>query len=143
MIVKWFGVLATVVILNPPPATAQGLVGAATQAKDLTFPTVPSTVSANAPRMTLLKPNGSGPFPAIVLHHQCAGLRPEGSPNRSMATWAQAAVPLARSCLPSYRFPARPFLGKAVNALTFDAFSEMIANLVPWHSDYDSLDVMG
>src|SRR5258705_1737289 len=92
MIVKWFGVLATVVLLNPCPATAQGLVGAATQAKDLTFPTLPSTVSANDPRMTLLKPNGSGPFPAIVLHHQCAGLRPKGGPNRSMATWAQAAL---------------------------------------------------
>jgi dienelactone hydrolase len=92
MIVKWFSVLATIALLNPCPAMAQGLASAATQAKDLTFPTVPSTVSADDPRMTLLKPNGSGPFPAMVLHHQCAGLRNRGGPNRSMATWAQAAV---------------------------------------------------
>jgi dienelactone hydrolase len=43
--------------------------------------------------MVLLKPNGPGPFPAIVLQHQCAGLRTlEGAPNRSMGTWAQVAV---------------------------------------------------
>jgi hypothetical protein len=53
MIVKWFGVLAAVVLLVPCPAAAQGLVGAATQAKDLTFPAVAATVSANDPRMTL------------------------------------------------------------------------------------------
>src|SRR5258708_13573699 len=92
MRVNWIGVLATIVLLNPCLADAQRLLGAATQAKDLTFPTLPSTVSANDPRMTLLKPNGSGPFPAIVLHHQCAGLRPKGGPNRSMATWAQAPL---------------------------------------------------
>jgi dienelactone hydrolase len=92
MIVKWFGVLATIVLMNPCLANAQGLTNAATQVKDLTFPTVPSTVSANDPRMTLLKPDGSGPFPAIVLHHQCAGLRTKGGPNRSMVTWAQEAV---------------------------------------------------
>jgi len=99
MIVRWFGLLATIVLLNPCQATAQGLVGAATQAKDLTFPTVPSTVSANDPRMTLLKPNGSGPFPAIVLHHQCAGLRTKGGPNRSMATWAATHFRVSRKNL--------------------------------------------
>jgi dienelactone hydrolase len=92
MMVKWFGVLVTIVLLNPYSASAQGLLGAATQAKDLTFPTVPSTASVDGSRMILLKPNGSGPFPAIVLHHQCAGLRTKGGPNRSMGTWAQAAV---------------------------------------------------
>lgn len=92
MRVNWIGVLATIVLLNPCLADAQRLLGAATEAKDLTFPTVPSTVSANDPRMALLKPNGSGPFPAIVLHHQCGGLHPKGGPNRSIALWAQEAA---------------------------------------------------
>ena len=92
VIIRWFVVLAVTALLLPEAAIAQGMVGAATQAKDLTFPTAPSTISSNNARMALLKPNGSGPFPAIVLHHQCAGLRTNGGPNRSMATWAQAAV---------------------------------------------------
>src|SRR6266850_3025697 len=37
MIVKWLAVLASIVLLNPCPAIAQGLLGAATQAKDLIF----------------------------------------------------------------------------------------------------------
>lgn len=41
--------------------------------------------------MVLYKPEGAGPFPALVLLHQCGGL---GSrvPNQSMLTWAKAAV---------------------------------------------------
>jgi dienelactone hydrolase len=89
---KWFGVAAAVVLLNPHTANAQGQLAAATEAKDLTFPTTPSTSPVDGSRMTLLKPNGSGPFPAMVLHHQCAGLRTKGGPNRSMGTWAQVAV---------------------------------------------------
>ena len=92
MILKWFGVLVAIVLLNPFPAGAQGLIGAAMQAKDLTFPTAPTTLSGDGSRMTLLKPEGSGPFPAMVLHHQCDGLRHRNGPNRSMATWAQTAV---------------------------------------------------
>jgi dienelactone hydrolase len=84
--------LLLLVLSSPLPAIAQGLIIAATQAKDLTFPTAPSVLSADDVRMALLKPEGIGPFPAIVLHHQCAGLRTKGGPNRSMATWAQAAV---------------------------------------------------
>jgi len=80
------------VLLNLSPAGAQGLLGAATQAKDLTFPTAPSAVAGVGSRMALLKPEGSGPFPAVVLHHQCDGLLHRNGPNRSMGTWAQAAV---------------------------------------------------
>src|SRR4051794_6837743 len=94
MKIKWFSAFAAAIVLTICPIKAQGLLGAATQAKDLTFPTEPSAPAAvNGSRMVLLKPNGPGPFPAIVLQHQCAGLRTlEGAPNRSMGTWAQVAV---------------------------------------------------
>ena len=91
MSIRWLGVLA-VFLLHACPAVAQGMVGAATQTKDLTFPTAPSAVFAGNPRMALLKPNGAGPYPALVLHHQCAGLRTKGGPNRSMADWVELAV---------------------------------------------------
>ncbi|MGY3143550.1 dienelactone hydrolase [Bradyrhizobium sp. USDA 3397] len=89
---KWLGVVAAVVGLNQHNASAQGLFAAATGAKDLTFPDSPSASPADGSRMILLKPKGAGPFPAMVLHHQCAGLRTKGGPNRSMGAWAQAAV---------------------------------------------------
>lgn len=93
MIVKWFSALVAGVLLVSCAANAQGLLGSATQAKDLTFPSAPSSAAAiDGSRMALLKPNGSGPFPAIVLHHQCGGLHNKGGPNRSMGTWAQAAL---------------------------------------------------
>jgi dienelactone hydrolase len=92
MTMTWFGVLVGIVLLNLSPASAQGMVGAATLAKDLTFPTAPSAAAAVGSRMVLLKPEGSGPFPAMVLHHQCDGLLHRNGPNRSMGTWAQAAV---------------------------------------------------
>jgi dienelactone hydrolase len=47
----------------------------ATLAPDLTFPKAPETANAlTSPRMALLKPSGEGPFPAIVMMPQCAGL---------------------------------------------------------------------
>jgi dienelactone hydrolase len=47
----------------------------ATIAPDLIFPQQAQTGSADlARRMTLMKPEGDGPFPAIVMVHQCAGL---------------------------------------------------------------------
>lgn len=92
MMLKWFAVLVAIVLFNPSLATARGLIDAAMQAKDLTFPTVPTALSGDGSRMSLLKPEGSGPFPAMVLHHQCDGIRHRNGPNRSMITWAQAAV---------------------------------------------------
>jgi dienelactone hydrolase len=47
----------------------------ATLAPDLSFPDTAQTGPAGLERrMTLLKPEGNGPFPAIVMVHQCAGL---------------------------------------------------------------------
>ena len=88
--------LVFAVFLLPPSGTLaqgpHGIIDAATQANDLTFPIIPSKLSPGNPRMALLKPEGPGPFPALVLHHQCAGLGKKGMPNRSMATWSHAAV---------------------------------------------------
>ena len=36
--------------------------------------------------MAMLKPDGAGPFPAIVLFHQCSGL------NATLVDWAKEAV---------------------------------------------------
>ncbi|MBR1087295.1 dienelactone hydrolase family protein [Bradyrhizobium manausense] len=59
----------------------------ATIAPDLVLPDVVETVDRLAtPRMALIKPAGSGRFPAIVLMHQCGGL------NVAVAAWARAAA---------------------------------------------------
>jgi dienelactone hydrolase len=94
MTARWLIALVSGAVLISCSANAQGVLGIATQAKDLTFPAAPSVAAAvDGSRMALLKPNGAGPFPAIVLHHQCAGLHTlDGKPNRSMGIWAQDAV---------------------------------------------------
>jgi dienelactone hydrolase len=90
---RWIkAIAASIFLLISHSASSQGLLGAATQAKDLTFPKTPSASPVDGSRMVLLKPDGSGPFPAIVLQHQCGGLHNLRGPNRSMGTWAQAAV---------------------------------------------------
>lgn len=69
------------------------LLSAASQAKDLEFPAEASGISlSTTPRMALYKPEGAGPFPALVLHHQCGGLGEGGKPNVSMLDWAQEAI---------------------------------------------------
>ncbi|WP_424630452.1 dienelactone hydrolase family protein [Bradyrhizobium sp. SYSU BS000235] len=58
-------------VLWPTAAIMRG----ATVAPDLTFPDKAQTGAAGLERrMTLMKPEGDGPFPAIVMVHQCAGL---------------------------------------------------------------------
>ena len=60
---------------------------AASFADDLALPDRAEAIDAlTAPRMALLKPSGDGPFPALVLLHQCAGL------NSAVAAWARRAV---------------------------------------------------
>ncbi len=70
MVHKWFIAFIAATLLTACSANAQGVLGIATQAKDLTLPSAPSaTTAANGSRMALLKPNGPDPFPAVVLHH--------------------------------------------------------------------------
>jgi dienelactone hydrolase len=62
-------------------------------AADLQFPPAPSAVSSvTRPQMALFKPDGAGPFPALVLVHQCAGLGNALWQNESMLAWAKEAV---------------------------------------------------
>jgi dienelactone hydrolase len=60
---------------------------AATVAGDLTFPAdAEAAVKLTSPRTALLKPTGEGPFPAIVIMHQCSGLK------EAVVSWAHRAV---------------------------------------------------
>lgn len=81
---------AACIHVAPDPA----LIAASSQTADLQFPSEPSSLSpASIPVMALYKPEGSGPFPGLVLLHQCAGLGGGGrKPNLSMLEWAKAAV---------------------------------------------------
>lgn len=71
------------------PAQAQPIAAA-----DLEFPKSVSEFGFfTQVRMAVFKPAGDGPFPALVLHHQCGGLRaPSGWQNQSMLEWARLAV---------------------------------------------------
>ena len=89
--------LAALVLVMSSQALAQQpagpIVGAALQARDLVFPSAPLPLSEfSNPRMAILKPDGPGPFPALVLHHQCGGLRRGQWHNQSMLTWTRMAV---------------------------------------------------
>lgn len=62
-------------------------------ARDLQFPAAPVAFSAiDRPQMALFKPEGAGPFPALVLVHQCGGLGMARWRNESMLNWAKEAV---------------------------------------------------
>jgi dienelactone hydrolase len=72
---------------------ADPLLAGASLAKDLEFPAKPSRLSFFAtPEMAVYKPDGPGPFPALVLHHQCGGLGQDRWQNLSMLEWAKQAV---------------------------------------------------
>lgn len=65
----------------------QQLVAGAKRAADLQFPSgpkTPSTFSSN--EMAIYKPDGDGPFPALVLLHTCGGIREE------IRNWAKRSV---------------------------------------------------
>src|SRR5688572_12639399 len=81
------------------PARAQFSLDAylrsAAQVPDLVLPTEVSALPADgAPRFALHKPDGPGPFPALVLLHQCSGLfnTARNKPSSSIHDWARQAV---------------------------------------------------
>ena len=79
--------LALLMLLAARLACAQGF------AQDLSFPSQPSPLAADTPvAMALFKPEGEGPFPALVLVHQCGGLGRGNWRNQSMLEWARQAV---------------------------------------------------
>ena len=70
---------------------AERTLAAASQAPDLKFPDTPSPLPA-IPKTSLYKPNGAGPFPALVLHHQCGGLARGKWQNKSILEWVKQGV---------------------------------------------------
>lgn len=93
----WRNCLAGLGLLLALSAHAQldawALKGAAARARDLNFPDkVSSFDPLSTPSMALFKPEGKGPFPAVVLQHQCAGLGNARWQNLSMLEWAETAV---------------------------------------------------
>ena len=91
----WWKLLAVLPLVFSSTAFGQQapiLRAAATQAKDLVFPKEPSPLPQSAPQMAVHKPDGPGPFPALVLHHQCSGLVSRGFVNQSILNWAGEAL---------------------------------------------------
>lgn len=93
-LVAWSGIAAAQapvdVLLSP-----EVMRSLSTRARDLAYPESPSTFGMfHAPQMALYKPEGAGPFPALVLLHQCGGLRAASGrwQNQSMLEWARRAV---------------------------------------------------
>src|SRR5881628_558758 len=77
----------------PAQTLAERLRYAAGLAKDLPFPAEPSRLSFfSTPRMAIYKPEGAGPFPALVLQHQCGGLADKSWTNVAILNWAKEAV---------------------------------------------------
>lgn len=82
---------------NEPDAklSARDMSGSSTQAADLIFPTESSEIAlALTPKMALYRPAGDGPHPALILLHQCGGLRSANGrwQNLSMLDWAKQGV---------------------------------------------------
>lgn len=90
------GIVVCIFVFLSAAAFAQApnpLLEATRQARDLEFPAKVSEFSAfSSPGMAVYKPEGPGPFPAIVLFHQCGGLRDRSWQNASMLEWARIAV---------------------------------------------------
>ena len=96
--VAWSALACCASLALPPAGAAaqtQGerILAAASQARDLDLPKAPSPLP-EVPRMGLFKPDGAGPFPALVLHHQCAGLGRGKLPNASMLDTVPVPVSL-------------------------------------------------
>jgi len=71
------------------------LLRGASLAPDLDLPTEPSSLGVfSGPKLALYKPGGAGPFPAIVIQHQCGGLRSSTGAwqNLAILDWAKQAV---------------------------------------------------
>ena len=66
---------------------------AARAVPDLQYPAEPSSLGFfSGPKMALYKPDGAGPFPALVLQHQCGGLVRGRWQNMAILDWAKAAL---------------------------------------------------
>jgi dienelactone hydrolase len=98
MLTDWFCRIISFVLPGLLSICAQttpdaSLIAAANHAPDLQFPSEPSNITSfDNPHMAVYKPEGEGPFPGIVLFHQCGGLGSSRRPNQSMLDWAKETV---------------------------------------------------
>jgi len=80
-------------LLATAQVDTQTLRAAASHVPDLSFPDKVSEFGFfTTPSMALYKPAGDGPFPALVLQHQCGGLGRGKWQNQAMLEWARRAV---------------------------------------------------
>jgi dienelactone hydrolase len=80
-------------VLADETPSAEAMRNSGTGSPDLAFPSTVSALSeVTSPRMALFKPEGAGPFPALVLFHQCGGLGQSKRANVSMLDWARRGV---------------------------------------------------
>jgi dienelactone hydrolase len=71
-------VLAALAAASAVSVRAQVVWDLAAAESDLKFPAEARSLSFFTPlSMALFKPDGAGPFPAVVIHHSCGGLRSE------------------------------------------------------------------
>lgn len=87
--------LSSLVGLTQAQSAREELLRAASLAPDLELPAEPAHLGVfSAPKLALYKPEGSGPFPALVIQHQCGGLRSSTGAWQNMAilAWAKEAV---------------------------------------------------
>lgn len=89
-------IVACLALWVPAAASAQPsnpMLTQVNQVKDLAFPTEPSELGRfSTAAMAIYKPEGPGPFPALVILHQCGGLRQGNWQNASILEWARTAV---------------------------------------------------
>jgi dienelactone hydrolase len=89
-----YGVQAQDMPMDDKIPTPEFMRSVAERAPDLVFPSKTSSFGLfHGPQMALYKPDGNGSFPALVLMHQCGGLRGSNNwQNASMLEWAKKAV---------------------------------------------------
>lgn len=88
-----FLLAAPVLHAQDAPWSADRVRASAHLAPDLSYPTEPSRIGMfSSPQMALYKPDGDGPFPALVIQHQCGGLRGGRWQNQAILDWAKTAV---------------------------------------------------
>lgn len=101
----------------------------------VTFPTSTPSGGAQTIAATILKPDGDGPFPAVVIMHDCSGLGPRssGAPRR----WgdllaAQGYVILIPDSFSSRGFP------DGVCTRPLDTPADRLRQVAPWARAFDA-----
>ncbi len=99
------------------------------------LPTSTPAGGAQTIAATILKPEGDGPFPAVVIMHDCSGLgaRSSGAPRR----WADALAPQGYVILIPDSFSARGF-PDGVCTIPLDTPAERLRQVSPFSRSFDA-----